>query len=575
MTSKRLFVRLGLVGIALLALTSVASAPAATDSNVGYDISYPQCNGPFPSGGAFGVVGVNAGLPYSANPCLGTGDGPSELSWAGMHADLYANTADPGPALSSHWPNGQSSPKQCNTATNPGADTPECHYDYGWNAAADSYQDAVNAYIAVGWAASGATRTPVANQWWLDVETANSWTASSSLNVQALEGEAGYLASVGAAGVGFYSSSSDWQTITAGTGAFAADPSWLAGASSLSDAQSRCGGSGFTGGGIALVQYPSGGFDADYRCTPQPSLTFASAAQTLTAGAASGPMTAQLSQPASAVVTISLTSSSPAGSFSSSGAGPWSSSLSLQVAAGASSSGSFYYEDTRAGSPTLTASASGYTSATQTETIKAAEIAAVAVSPTSARVRVSGSQSFNAAGSDRYGNAVAVNPSWSVSPALGTFAPNPGNPTSFSAKSVGSGTITASVGGISGTASISVLAKKRHGSAASNVAGGMRDRSTRLRSSVHVWPQVVGADGWVRVVGTAARCLRGGTVMLISPALAGRSFVGMGALTAPARRHGAFSVVGRVKRTAKRGRYRVSARCGVAGLSASTWLRVS
>src|SRR6516165_5996115 len=99
------------------------------------------------------------------------------LAWAGVNAGLYANTADPGPLLSSDWPNGQTSPKQCNTVGNPGMDTPECHYDYGWNAAADSYRDAVTAYIALGWAPPGSTRTPVANQWWrLDVETANSWT---------------------------------------------------------------------------------------------------------------------------------------------------------------------------------------------------------------------------------------------------------------------------------------------------------------------------------------------------------------------------------------------------------------
>src|SRR5439155_10519108 len=138
-------------------------------------------------------------------------------------------------------------------------------------AAADSYQDAVNAYVALGWAAAGANRTPVANSWWLDVETANSWTSTASLNVQALQGEVDYLDSVGAAGVGFYSSTSDWQTITAGTTSFASSPTWLAEASSLSDAQSRCGAAGFTGGGIALVQYPSAGFDADYRCTAQPA----------------------------------------------------------------------------------------------------------------------------------------------------------------------------------------------------------------------------------------------------------------------------------------------------------------
>jgi hypothetical protein len=573
-SSKRLFVRVALTAIALLALGFVAGAPAATDPNVGYDISYPQCNGTFPSGGAFGIVGVNGGLPFSANPCLGTGDGPSELSWAGMNAQLYANTADPGPALSSHWPNGQTSPKQCNTATNPGSNTPECHYDYGWNAAADSYQDAVNAYIALGWATTGATRTPVANRWWLDVETANSWTSTASLNVQALQGEADYLASVGAAGVGFYSSSSDWQTITAGTTAFAADPSWLAGASSLSDAQSRCGGSGFTGGGVALVQYLSGGFDADYRCGAEPTLSFASAAQTLVAGSASGPIAIQLSQPAATSATVNVTSSAATGSFSTSTAGPWSATISLTVAAGTTSSGSFYYQDTHAGSPTLTASATGYTSATQTETVNPAALAAISVSPATAQLRVGTSKAFSAAGSDRYGNPVSVTPSWSVSPTLGTFSPNPGNPTTFVAGSVGNGTITASAGGITGTASISVLAKKRHTAATALRLHASTRQATARRGHLYLRPGVVAPGGRVRVFGNAGRCPRGDTALLLSRAFAGRSFAGVGAITARVRAHGAFSAVGHLRGNAKRGRYAVGARCG-GNLVATTWLRVT
>jgi hypothetical protein len=547
----------------LLSLVIVAGAPAATDPNVGYDISYPQCNGTFPSGGAFGIVGVNGGLPYSANACLGTGDGPSELSWAGMNAGLYANTADPGPALSSHWPNGQTSPKQCNTAGNPGSATPECHYDYGWNAAANTYQDAVNAYIALGWAATGATRTPVANQWWLDVETANSWTSTASLNVQALQGEADFLASVGAAGVGFYSSSSDWQTITAGTTAFASHPTWLAGASSLSDAQSRCGGGGFTGGGIALVQYPASGFDADYSCGTQSSLSlsFASAAQTLMAGSASGPITVQLSQPANTSVTISLTSSSSAGSFSTSAAGPWSTSLPLTVAPGTTSSGSFYYEDTRAGSPILTASAPGYSSATQTETVTAAALASISVSPATGQLRVGTTKAFSAVGSDGYGNPVSVTPNWSISPNLGTFSPNPGNPTTFSAATVGNATITANVGNIAGNASISVLARRRHQGSANVRLRALMHRTT-VQASVHVRPSVAAPGARVHVFGNAGRCLRGETVFVLSRAFAGRSFAGLGAITTPVRSHGAFSAAGHLRRNAKHGRYTVSVRCG-------------
>jgi hypothetical protein len=159
----------------MLVLCVLAGADlASAGSSTGYDLSYPQCGAAFPAPGAVSIVGVNGGKPFGVNPCLGTGSSASELQWAGANAMLYANTADPGPALSSHWPNGQTSPRYCD-ATND--NTADCAYDYGWNAAADSYADAVNAYISLGWAAPGATRTPQANQWWLDVESANSWTS--------------------------------------------------------------------------------------------------------------------------------------------------------------------------------------------------------------------------------------------------------------------------------------------------------------------------------------------------------------------------------------------------------------
>ena len=441
---------------------SLGEGRAAASSGVGYDISYPQCNGSLPTSPAFGIVGVNGGLPYSSNPCLGSGDGPSELQWAGMNAELYANTADPGPALSTHWPNGQTSPEQCNTPANPGSNTAECAYDYGWNAASDSYQDAVAAYVSLGWAPAGATRTPVANAWWLDVESGNSWTSNTGFNVDELQGEVNYLKSVAVASVGFYSTSSDWQTITGGTTSFAAYQSWMPGAASLTEAQANCAGSGVTGGGVALTQYPYNGFDADYQCAaPGSSMSFSSAPQTLTAGVPSGPMSVTLSRASTSATTITITSSSPAASFATTQSGPWSSSLTLSVPAGSTSSGSFYYSDTRAGNPVVTASTSGYSNATQTETVNAAALAKIAIAPTSAQMRVGGQASFKATGQDQYGNTVSVTPTWTVTSTLGTFSPNPGNPVTFTAKTVGSGTITASVGAVSGSASITVTRKKR------------------------------------------------------------------------------------------------------------------
>lgn len=466
------------------ALSSLVSG-AAAGSTVGYDISYPQCNSTFPSTPAFGVVGVNDGKPFSANPCIGTGDGPSQLQWAGMNAQLYANTADPGPALSTHWPNGQSSPQQCNTASNPGSDTAECAYDYGWNAAADSYQDAVSAYISLGWAPAGATRTPVANAWWLDVESANSWSSNVTFNVDELQGEVDYLKSVGAASVGFYATQSDWQSVTGSTSNFAAYKSWIPGASTLSQAQANCSGSGVTGGGIALAQYPSGGFDADYQCAaPGPSISFSSAPQTLEAGRPSGPMTVAVSQAPSSSTTVSLSSSSGAGTFAASPNGPWSSSMTVSLAAGSKTSTSFYYSDTRAGNPVLTASASGYAAATQIETVNPAALTSIAVNPSSTQVRAGGHTSFSATGQDQYGNSISVSPAWSVSPALGSFSPNPGNPVTFTAKTSGSGTIMAAVGSVAGHATVTVTRKRSAQTAAATSAPTLQTFVTQTSGCV-------------------------------------------------------------------------------------------
>ena len=252
--------------IALLALAPGALADPAGPSGPerssagaaapGYDISWPQCGGPYPTDPAFGIVGVNRGIVFSPNPCL-----TSEVTWArATSLALYANTANPGPALSSHWPTGQLLPQAC-SAANP--DTATCAYDYGYNAAADSYADAVTAFAALGLAAS-----PAGVPWWLDVETSNSWRSDVSLNVAALSGAVYYLGSVAhVASIGFYSTGYQWGVITGASSAFAAYPSWVAGAADAAGAAANCTGPAFTGGGVALAQYPSGGFDANLACS--------------------------------------------------------------------------------------------------------------------------------------------------------------------------------------------------------------------------------------------------------------------------------------------------------------------
>jgi hypothetical protein len=234
---------------------------------VAYDVSYPQCSSSLPKSPTFAIVGVNGGRAYATNPCLAT-----EYTWAKTatatgypKVSFYANTGNPGPVLSKAWPTGQLSPRACDGTWSEG-----CSYDYGWNAAADSFAKAAGV--------AGAPATTAA-YWWLDVETGNSWAAASdasnwaALNTADLQGAAAYLASQGVAQVGFYSTGYQWGQIT-GLNAttspayFATTlPNWVPGASTLSGAQGHCSSAfSFTGARVQLAQYLQSGFDADYRC---------------------------------------------------------------------------------------------------------------------------------------------------------------------------------------------------------------------------------------------------------------------------------------------------------------------
>ena len=198
-----------------------------------------------------------------------------------------------------------------------------------------------------------------------------------------------------------------------------------------------------------------------FQTWPQPALAFASPPVSVSAGSPSAPITVQLPSAASASVTLTLSSSSPQGSFATSVTTPWSGSnpLSVTVPAGQTSA-SVYYEDTKAGSPTLTASATGYTSVSQVETVSAAALATLSISPSSATVATGASQLFSASGTDAYLNPVGVsNATWSVNQtALGTVSPSTGTSTTFTAGAgVGSGSVVASVGAVTGSATVNVI----------------------------------------------------------------------------------------------------------------------
>lgn len=212
---------------------------------IGYDVSFPQCGGALPANPAFGIVGDNGGRPFDHNPCLAT-----QYAWAASAAQpaaFYINTANPGTA-SPRWTS--PGPHPCNgTETDVG-----CAYNYGWNGAADAFAYAV-------------TQTPTSaaaqHAWWLDVETANSWSPTVSLNGADVQGAIDYLRSQGVAVVGLYSTAFQWGQITGG--ASMALPNWVAGATDAVSARSRCG-TGFSGGPVRLVQFPSASYDGDIAC---------------------------------------------------------------------------------------------------------------------------------------------------------------------------------------------------------------------------------------------------------------------------------------------------------------------
>jgi hypothetical protein len=257
-----LAVALVVIVVVVLLVVLRGSSPTA-----GYDVSYPQCSGSYPSHQLFGIVGVNGGLASDANPCLG-----KELDWArdapGQQrpkqppVSLYIDTGNPGGHHVADWPRDGKAPAYgaCN-----GLLTNACSYVYG-------EQRAVHSYHLVAAVDPAVAKTA---PWWLDVELMASWAGTYQLNVAALQGFIAGLHNAGAAGpIGIYSTSDQWKEITGLTAqttstAFNGQlPDWVAGtAATLKQARQNCASGSFTSVAPTLAQYRIGSFDADLRCT--------------------------------------------------------------------------------------------------------------------------------------------------------------------------------------------------------------------------------------------------------------------------------------------------------------------
>jgi hypothetical protein len=260
---------------ALLAAPNTASAApiavTAPPTPVGYDVSHPQCDSALPSARAFAVVGVNGGLATRTNPCLA-----DQLSWAWRSngvvesqpkAQIYLNTANPGQVLHlvTTWPEAGATPYGDCDGTNSRA----CSWEYGWERA----QNTVVSFFTPAARAARVDSQPARYTWWLDVETMNTWqegsTEALARNRATLEGMSAYLESRDAR-VGLYSTGQQWAQIVGTVPSdsnLAGSPSWLAGSTSLTDAQSDCSDPPLAPRSrVTLTQYVVDGLDRNHSC---------------------------------------------------------------------------------------------------------------------------------------------------------------------------------------------------------------------------------------------------------------------------------------------------------------------
>lgn len=251
------------------------------------------------------------------------------------------------------------------------------------------------------------------------------------------------------------------------------------------------------GGNASSAAWRTWIFGVTPTSTPPPpaTLTFATGAQTLTAGQPSAPIQVGLTAAQPGDVAVQVASSSANGQFATSTAGPWTSMLQVTITAGQTASPAFYYRDSHAGSATLTASANGFTNVTQTETVAAASLQTITVAPPNASLAVGSSQTFNASGTDAFGNPVSVAAATWTTTAPGTLSPTTGTTTTFTATGAGTGVVRAAIGSVSGSATVTVAQTI---SAPTGVTATLRGKRIQIS-----WRAVAGAATYRIYRGTA------------------------------------------------------------------------
>jgi hypothetical protein len=219
----------------------------------GKDISWPQCDGPYPEGPHdIGVVGVTGGRPFTTNPCLSSQFGWAQASQMPGGAQVYVNLEIDGTS---------DGPHHC-----PLEDHPCRAYDYGYQSVTDAMGRAYQAGVSAAF-------------WWLDVEVGNYWSDEHpDWNAATVQGGIDALRARGYE-VGIYSSAEQWAQIVPDWFRPGV-PTWLAVVGDPGMAPGLCAPEhSLTGGPVHLVQYDDHVFDSDHVCAAGAAAFAAAAAR--------------------------------------------------------------------------------------------------------------------------------------------------------------------------------------------------------------------------------------------------------------------------------------------------------
>lgn len=218
------------------------------------------------------------------------------------------------------------------------------------------------------------------------------------------------------------------------------------------------------------------------------AITVTSSSQSIVAGSASSPITISLNFPApTGGLSVSLTSSSTGGSFSKTAGGTYTTTLSVSVAAG-SSTVRFYYKDTKAGTPRLTATATGWTSANQQETVIPGALSKITLTPsTTVVIGTKSTRLFRAKGFDAFSNQIATGftPTWSTTVPGATLSATSGTTTTLTPpSSAATGTLKATVGSVSASIAVTVVVLSMSvTTSAQTIVAGVSSRAITVKLS--------------------------------------------------------------------------------------------